>query len=99
MRRPGMLSRQARMDASSHTSNCFTSSVRPNADPAASTSAPLRDTFLIVAMTEGGTGGISPPPSLSVPPGPPCSAHLGSGAACPVPGAPPAPARCRMSSR
>lgn len=71
------------MDASSHTSNCFTSSVRPSADPAASTSAPLRAMFLTVAMTEGGTGWISPLSSLSAPLAPP--ALLTSEAALLVP--------------
>jgi len=58
--RPGMLSRQARMEPSSQTSSCLISSVRPSAGPAAAASAPLLPTFLMVAMT-GGRGGSAPP--------------------------------------
>lgn len=72
--RPGMLSRQARMEPSSQTSSCLISSVRPSADPAAAASAPLLPTFLMVAMTGGRGGsapcGASPGNSGGVPPPP-----------------------------
>lgn len=99
--RPGMPSRQARMEPSSQTSSCLISSVRPSAEPAAAASAPLLPTFLMVAMT-GGRGGSAP---HGISPGnwrggvPPRPAHLGSGVACPAPAGQPAPARCRRSSR